>query len=161
LWREDGGKWALRPKSVLQQACPMHLGIVQKRFAGAPVLELCFDASGIAIRSHDIFAANTPTISGFVSTICEGVATYLPPVRVPELSWRERDAYEAITEQDRLWRESRGRQSHRAVRAYQEMLCAQHVLLNMLSTTVTDFVAPQVLSRMSVGDARVWDEQEG
>jgi hypothetical protein len=31
----------------------------------------------------------------------------------------------------------------------------------MLSTTVTDFVAPKGLIRMSVGDTRVWDEQEG
>ena len=66
------------------------LSKVQKRFAGAPVLELCFDAF-------------TPTVSGGVGTSSEGVGTYLPPVRVPELAWRERDADERITEQDRGW----------------------------------------------------------
>ena len=60
MWREDGGKCALGPDSLLRQACSTHLGIVRKRFAGAPVLELCFDASGIAIRNHDIFAAYAP-----------------------------------------------------------------------------------------------------
>ena len=111
MWREDGGKWALGPHSVLRQACPMHLGIVRKRFAEAPVLELCFDASGIAIRNHDILAAYTPTVSGVVGTICDGAPTYLPLVRAPEFSWRERGADEPVTEQHRHWWESRGWQS--------------------------------------------------
>ena len=38
--REDGVKWALGPDLVVRQACSTHLGIVQKRFAEAPVLEL-------------------------------------------------------------------------------------------------------------------------
>ena len=125
------------------------------------MLESRFDASGISIRMHDIFAAYAPTVCGGVGTSCEGVGTYLPLVRVPELAWRERDAERPITEQDRHWWESRGRQSRRGVRAYQAMRSAQHVLVHLLSTTVTDFVAPQGLSRMSVGDARVWYEQEG
>ena len=160
-WREDGAKWAPGPNSVLRQACSTHLGMVRKRFAEVPVLELCFDASGISIRNHDIFAAYTPTVSGGVGASCEGVGTYLPPVRVPELAWRERDADEPITEQDRHWWESRGWKSRRGVRAYQAMRSVQHVLVNMLSTTITDFVAPQDLSKMSFADTRVWDEQEG
>jgi hypothetical protein len=55
-WKHDGAKWAPGSDSVLRQACSTHLGIVQKRFAEAPVLELCFDASGISIPDHDIFA---------------------------------------------------------------------------------------------------------
>jgi hypothetical protein len=35
--REDGVKWAPGPDSVLRQACSTQLGIVQKRFAEAPV----------------------------------------------------------------------------------------------------------------------------
>ena len=82
--------------SVLRQACSTRLGIVQKLFAEAPVLEVCFDASGISIRTPDIFAAYTSTVSGGVGTSCESVGAYLPLVRVPELAWREQSADEPI-----------------------------------------------------------------
>lgn len=160
-WREDGAKWAPGPDSVLRQACSTHLSKVRMTFAEAPVLELCFDASGVSIRNHDIFAAYTPTASGGVKTSSEGVATYLPPVRVPELAWRERDADEPITEQDMEWWESRGWLSRRGVRAYQAVRSVQHVLVNMLETKVTDFAAPKGLTRMSGGERRIWDEEEG
>ena len=72
------------------------------------------------------------TVSGGVGTSCEGVGTYLPLVRVPELAWRERDADEPVTEQDRQRWESRGWQLRRGVRAYQAMRYVQHLLVNML-----------------------------
>eukprot|EP00974_Lingulodinium_polyedra_P016823 1632700-Lingulodinium_polyedra.AAC.1 len=52
-WREDGAKWAPGPDSVLRQACPARLSKVQKRFAEAPVLELCYDGSQVSTQNHD------------------------------------------------------------------------------------------------------------
>ena len=89
------------------------------------MLELCFDGSQVSIRNHDIFAAYAPTVSGGVGTSCEGVATYLPPVRVPELAWRGRDSDEPITVQDTEWWESRGWLSRRGVQAYQAVRAVQ------------------------------------
>ena len=74
---------------MLRQACSAHLVKVRQTFAGRPVLELCFDASQVSIRNHDIFAVYALTGSGCASTNSEGISTYLPPVRVPELAWRE------------------------------------------------------------------------
>ena len=160
-WREDGAKWAPFPDSVLRQTCSMHLSRVRQTFAQAPVLELCFDASQVSIRNHDIFAVYAPTGSGSARVSSEGISAYLPPVRVPELAWRERDADEPLTEQDREWWESRGWRSRQGVRSYQAVRSVQHVMVNMLETKVTDFTPPTGLSRMSVGDRRIWDEQEG
>ena len=125
------------------------------------MLELCFDASAVSIRNHDMFAAYAPTVSEGVGTSCEGVATYLPPVRVPELAWRKRDPDEPITEQDREWWERHGWLSQRGVRAYQAVRSVQHVLVNMLETKTEDFVSPKGLSRKSVGDRRIWDKEDG
>ena len=105
-WREDGAKWTPGSDSVLRQVCGAHLIKVRQTFAHAPVIELCFDASQVSIRNHDIFAVyayecHTSTGSmatGFgASTSSEGTSTYLPPVRVPELAWREGDADEALS----------------------------------------------------------------
>ena len=120
------------------------------------VLELCFDGSGVSIRNHDIFAAYTPT--GFRGVAHEGVgippraycaheglATYLPPVRVPELAWRARDPDEDLTVADReLW-ETRGWKTRPGVRAYQAARTLHHVLASMLETDVKEFIAPKVL----------------
>ena len=160
-WREDGAKWAPGPDSVLRQACSAHLGKVQKVFAKAPVVELCFDGSQVSIHNHDIFAAYTPTVSGVWGSASEGMATYLPPVRVPELAWRERDPDEPLTEQDMDWWASRGWLSRRGARAYQAARPVQHVLVNMLETKVTDFAAPKGFNGMPAGDKRIWDEHEG
>ena len=89
------------------------------------------------------------------------MSTYLPPVRVPELAWREGDADERLTDQDREWWAKRGWRSRKGVRAYQAVRSVQHVLVNMLETKISDFAPPPGLSRMSLGDRRVWDEQEG
>ena len=160
-WREDGAQWAPGPDSVLRQACLMHLNTVRQTFAHAPVLELCFDASQISIRNHDIFAVYALTGSGGARAKSEGISSYLPPVRVPELAWRERDADEPLTDQDRQWWASRGWRSREGIRAYQAVRSVQHVMVNMLETKVTDFTPPTDLGRMSSGDRRVWDEQEG
>ena len=55
----------------------------------------------------------------------------------------------------------RGWKSQRGVRADQSVRTVQHVLVNMLENKVTDFTPPKGLSRMSIGDRRIWDEQEG
>ena len=86
---------------MLRQACSSHLRKVRQTFAGAKVIEMCFDASQVSIRNHDIFAVYALTGSGCASTNSEGVSTYLPPVRVPELAWGERDADGPVTAQDR------------------------------------------------------------
>ena len=86
-WKEDGAKWTPGPNSVLRDLCRTHLHYVRCKFAGVPVLELCFDGSQVSIRNHDIFAAYSPCISSS-PTGSGGGATYLPPVRVPELGWR-------------------------------------------------------------------------
>ena len=100
---------------------------VRQTFAHAPVIELCFDASQVSIRNHDIFAvyayntstgsmatgsgASTIASTGSVATGSGALpdsgtgdttpstemSTYLPPVRVPELAWREGDADEALS----------------------------------------------------------------
>ena len=77
---QDGAKWAPGPDSVLRQACSTHLMKVRQTFAQALVLELCFDASQVSIRNHDIFAVYALTGSGCASTNPEGISTYLPPV---------------------------------------------------------------------------------
>ena len=51
--------------------------------------------------------------------------------------------------------------SHNEASAYQSVRAVQHVLVNMLETMVADFTPPRGLSRMSSGDTRIWDEQEG
>ena len=159
-WTEDGAKGAPGPDSVLKFVCATHLSKVRKRFAGVPVLELCFDGSQVGIRNHDVFATYTPTGVGGTGTHCEGVGTYLPPVRVPELAWRARDADEGITGEDSEWWEIRGWKTRAGVRVHQAARSVQHVLVNMLSTTITDFRAPKGLSRMSVGDTCIWEEEE-
>ena len=73
---------------MLRQVCATHLMKVRQTFAGARVIELCFDASQVSIRNHDIFAVYALTGSGGASTNSEGISTYLPPIRVPELAWR-------------------------------------------------------------------------
>ena len=160
-WSEDGAKGSPTAESVLRTVCTTHLSNVRKTFKGVSLLELCFDGSGVSVRNHDIFAAYTHTGDGGIGTHCEGVGTYLPPVRVPELAWRARDADEGITGEDSEWWETRGWKTRAGVRIYQAARTVQHVLVNMLSTTITDFMAPKGLSRMTVGDTRVWDEQQG
>ena len=91
----------------------------------------------------------------------DGISAYLPPVRVPELAWRAGDADEQLTAQDREWWAIHGWKSQRGVRTYQSVRAVEHVLINMLETTVTDFFPPEGLSRMSIGDTLIWDEQEG
>jgi hypothetical protein len=71
---EDGGKSAPGPESVLRQTCSINLGKVRKRLAGAPVLKLCFDASGFYIRNHDIFTAYTPTFPGVLALVARAWA---------------------------------------------------------------------------------------
>ena len=146
---------------MLRQACATHLMKVCQTFAGAPVLELCFDASQVSIRNHDIFAVYAFTGSGGASTNSEGISTYLPPVRVPELAWRVGDADEPLTDADRNWWDTRGWQSRQGVHAYQSVRAVQHVLVNMLETQVTDFAPPQGLTRMPPGHRRHWDLEEG
>ena len=76
------------------QPCAAHLMRVRQTFAHAPVLELCFDASQVSIRNHDVFAVyayKCHTSAGSMATgfgasaSSEGVSTYLPPVRVGTL----------------------------------------------------------------------------
>ena len=160
-WKEDGAAGPPGADAVMRHVCSTHLSNVKNRFADVPVLELCFDASQVSIRQHDLFAVYTPTGFGGDGTCGEGVATYLPPVRVPELAWRVGDAHEEMTQQDRGWWTARGWKSRRGVRSYQSMRSVEHVLVNMLSTKITDFIAPKGLSKMSAGDTRAWDEQEG
>ena len=82
-------------------------------------------------------------------------------MRVPELAWRAGDADEQLTAQDREWWAIHGWKSQRGVRAYQSVRAVEHVLVNMLETTVTDYTPPEGLSRMSIGDTLIGDEREG
>ena len=145
----------------MRQARAAHLLKVRRTFAGAPVLELCFDGSQVSIRNHDIFAVYAPTASGGASENSEGVSSYLPPVRVPELGLQVGDADEQLTDQDREWWTVRGWKSRQGVRAYQSVRAVNHVMVNMLETKVNDFTPPRGLSRMSIGDRRIWDDEEG
>ena len=74
-WKKDGAKWAPGPDSAMRQACSTHLMKVRQIFAKAPVLELCFDASQVSIRNHDIFAVYAPTGFGGASENSAGVSS--------------------------------------------------------------------------------------
>ena len=73
----------------------------------------------------------------------------------------DHSADEGITGEDNEWWEIRGWKTRAGIRVYQAVRSVQHVLVNMLSTTIQYFVAPKGLSRMPVGGTHVWDEQEG
>ena len=66
-----------------------------------------------------------------------------------ELNWETRPAW------------LRQGKTNEGVRAYQSARVVQHVLEHHLETNVTDFAPPKGLSRMSSGDRRIWDEEEG
>ena len=145
---------------MLRQACASHLLKVRQTFAGAPVLELCFDGSQVSIRNHDIFAVYAPTASGGASENSEGAAAYLPPVQTQELGWRVGDPGEQLTPEDVASWEIAGWKSRKGVRAAQAARSLQHVLVNMLESRLPDFAPPNGLERMSSGDERTWDEEE-
>ena len=104
-----------------------------------------------------------PTGSGGVGKLSglEGRATYLAPVRVPELAWRLGDPDEAITQDDMEKFDATGWKSSRGVRTQQAVRSVHHVLTTMLASGLTSFKPPKGLELMNSGDVRVWSLETG
>ena len=63
LCKTDGARSCPGADSTTRQLCATHVHLTRETFKGVRVLELCFDASQVSIRNHDIFTAFSPELA--------------------------------------------------------------------------------------------------
>ena len=161
-WADDAaaGHGAVDVKATLEKVCCHHYQVVRRIMSPQTVIELCLDASRFATRDTEVVvcycsAATGP--AGNPGTSSQGVAAFLPPLSLPELSWRIGIAGTKISPEEREYFEQHGFQQKAGMptRAYLQLI---NQSLGHIGKKLIMFQGP-MLCLMPSGGVRFWSPQ--
>ena len=158
-WADDtaAGHGAVCVKKTLEKICCHHYQLVHKIMSPQTVIELCLDASRFATRDTEVVVCYSSAAAwppGCQDKPSWGVAAFLPPLSLPELSWRIGIAGTKISTEEREYFEKRGFQQRDGMptRAYLQLI---NQSLGHIGKNLSMFQGP-LLYLMPSGGVRYW-----
>ena len=167
-WADDSaaGHGAVDVNATLEKVCRHHYQMVRRIMSPQTVVELCLDASRFATRDTEVVvcycseaAQHTSRFRGHPSApTAVGLAAFLPPLSLPELSWRVGIAGSKISAEEKQYFEERGFQQKAGMptRAYLQLI---NQSLGHIGKSLVMFQAP-ALHQMPTGGVRYWSARE-
>ena len=167
-WADDSaaGHGAVDANKTLDKVCCHHYNLVRRTISPQTVVELCMDASRFATRDTEVVVCFSSEAAWQTSWFpgnpskpdAVGVAAFLPPLSLPELSWRIGIAGSKISAEEKQDFEKRGFQQRDGMptRNYLQLI---NQSLGHIGKSLVTFEAP-ALSLMPTGGVRYWSAKQ-
>ena len=158
-WQDMGSSVDVNARAVLEKGAALHLNLLKEAFATAETVEMSFDASRYGKYNHELFVCRSPeAVCSEHVGVEKGLASYLPPIPLQELLWRDSKPTDPLQTEDLEHLDAHGIRPL-AGASTKLMLRVLNHELHFLGLTLASFKSLQNFRRLPAGWVRYWCDQ--